>query len=216
MKKSVERWRSYVNSELKRSGYPLPPEHVLAVMDRESRGHAGAVNPKSGASGLMQVMPIALKDYNNHNSPKYTMAILRAKTDSAGRIQIRVGLWILARFVRGAYNYLQKRLKNVKLDDLIRTADFYYAAGPGNARKKLDQIKRPTYDAVKARFPNWSRVVPAQRVWNFVQKHGGQWDLPAIDDWLESNILIEKKKTKIGAAAGLVAIALAWSWFGKG
>ena len=157
-----------------------------------------------------------MKDYNNHNSPKYTMATLRAKTDSAGKIQIRVGLWILARFVRGAYNYLKKRLKNVKLDDLIRTADFYYAAGPGNARKKLDQIKRPTYDAVKAKFPNWDRVAPAQRVWDFVQKHGGIWNLPAIDGWLESNIIIEKKKTKIGAVAGLVAIALAWSWFGKG
>ena len=216
MRKSVERWRSVVNSELKRSGYPLPPEHVLAVMDRESRGKTGEVNTTSGASGLMQVMPIALKDYNNNNSPKYTMATLRAKSETAARIQIRVGLWILARFVRGAYNYLKKRLKNVQLDDLIRTADFYYAAGPGNARKKLNQIARPTYDAVKAKFPNWSRIVPAQRVWNFVEKNGGTWNLPAIDSWLESDIEKEKKKTKMGAAAGLIAIALAWSWFGKG
>jgi soluble lytic murein transglycosylase-like protein len=184
-------------------------------MSRESGGKVGEINTTSGASGLMQVMPIALKDYNQNHSKKYTMETLRSKTDSAGRIQVRVGLWILARFVRGAYNYLKKRLKNVKLDDLIRTADFYYAAGPGNARKKLDQVKRPTYDRVKAKFPKWHRIVPAQRVWNFVEKNGGRWDLQAIDGWLESNILIEKKKTKLGALAGLVAIALAWSWFGK-
>ena len=181
MKKNVERWRSLVESELERSGYPLPPEHVLAVMQRESSGKIGIVNPSSGASGLMQVMPIALKDYNKHNSPRYTMSDLRSKSQSAARIQIRVGMWILARFVRGAYRYLKKRLGTVALDDLIRIADFFYAAGPGNSRKRLDKIERPTYDAVKQRFPTWDRIKPAQLVWDRVEKWGGKWNLPKID-----------------------------------
>jgi soluble lytic murein transglycosylase-like protein len=211
----VDKWRALVDDELSRSGYPLPPEHVLAVMDRESRGNVGAVNPKSGASGLMQVMPIALKDYNQHNTPKYKMADLREKTDQAARIQVRVGLWILARFVKGAYNYLKKRLRDVALDDLIRTADFFYAAGPGASRKKLDKVQRPTYDNVKATYPTWDRIAPAQRVWDWVESHGGHWDIPSIDRWLESNILVDKKKTTSGAILGLLALALFWEYFGK-
>lgn len=212
---NVEKWRSLVEAELARSGYPLPPEHVLAVMKRESNGQVGTVNKSSGASGLMQVMPIALKDYNKHNSPKYSMADLRSKSNTAATRQVRVGLWILARFVRGAYKYLKRKLGNVALDDLIRTADFYYAAGPGNARKRLDKIDRPTYDAVKARFPNWDRIVPAQLVWDRVQQYGGTWDLPNIDRWLESNIVIDNKKTMGGAVLGLLAIALAWGYFAR-
>ena len=215
MRASVKKWAGVVKEELARSGYPLPPEHVLAVMDRESRGYVGAVNPSSGASGLMQVMPIALKDYNQNNKQKYSMDNLRAKTFQAGRIQIRVGLWILARFVKGAYNYLKKKLGNVHLDDLIKTADFFYAAGPGNAKKKLNTISRPTYDSVKNKFPKWDRVIPAQRVWDWVKTNGGKWDTAAIDRWLEGGILIEKKKTAMGAIVGILAIVLAWEYFGR-
>jgi hypothetical protein len=185
-------------------------------MDRESKGRTGVVNPSSGASGLMQVMPIALKDYNQNHKIKYTMADLRSKTSAGARIQVRVGLWILARFWRGAYKYLKKRLGEVALDDLARVADFFYAAGPGNSRKKLDKIERPTYDAVKARYPKWDRIIPAQRVWDWVAQHGGQWDIESIDKWLEGGILIEKKKTMLGAALGLVLIAVAWWYFQKG
>jgi hypothetical protein len=216
MSKGVDQWRSLVGAELDRSRYPLPPELVLAVMKRESNGKVGVINSSSGASGLMQVMPIALKDYNQNHKLKYTMADLRSKTSAGARIQVRVGLWILATFWRGAYRYLKKKLGEVALDDLARTADFFYAAGPGNARKKLDKIARPTYDAVKARYPNWDRIVPAQRVWDWVSTHGGKWELDAIDNWLESGILAEKKKTMLGAALGLVLIAVAWWFFTKG
>lgn len=214
-KKGVDQWRSLVGAELDRSRYPLPPELVLAVMKRESNGKTGVVNTSSGASGLMQCMPIALADYNQNHKLKYTMSDLRSKTGSGARIQVRVGLWILARFWRGAYNYLKKRLGNVALDDLAKTADFFYAAGPGNARKRLDQVKRPTFEAVKARFPKWDRIVPAQRVWDWVEDHGGQWKLDAIDQWLEGGVLAEKKNTILGAALGLVLIAVAWWYFSQ-
>ena len=139
----VEKWSTLINSELGRAGYPLPPELVKAVMYRESRGNVGAINPSSGASGLMQVMPIALKDYNQNHQRKYTMADLRGKTQTAAKTQIRIGLWILARFWKGAFNYLRKRLGEVALDDLARIADMFYAAGPGNSKKKIAKVHQP-------------------------------------------------------------------------
>jgi hypothetical protein len=204
-----------VEAEIRRSGYPLPPELVLAVMARESRGNPGVINPSSGASGLMQVMPIALKDYNRHNSPTISMDYMQLKNDGGARAQIRVGLWILARFWRGAYRYLKKKLGEVPLDDLAKTADFFYASGPANAKKKLDRVPRPTFEAVKARFPDSHRIAPAQRVWDSVRKMGGQWDLAAIDQWLEGGVIQQQQKTLFGAAAGLALIAVAWWYFAR-
>lgn len=211
----VDKWYRLVVSELDRSRCPLPPELVLAVMDRESAGKLGVIS-SAGAAGLMQVMPISLKSYNQHNTPHYTMADLKSKSPSKAPIQIRVGLWVLARYWKGAYNYLKKKLGEVSLDDLAKTADFFYAAGPGASRKRLDKVKRPTFENVKARFPKWDRIIPAQRVWDWVGKHGGTWNLESIDKWLEGEIVEEKKKTMIGAAVGIALIAVAWFFFQKG
>lgn len=215
MTKGIAQWRALIDSELDKSGYPLPPELVEAVMHRESRGRVGAVNPSSGASGLMQVMPIALKDYNQNHTQKYKMSDLRSKTSAGARVQVRVGLWILGRFWRAAYKYMKKKLATVALDDLAKISDIFYAAGPGNARKRLDKIV-PTYDNAKAAFPKWDRIIPAQKVWDYVASAGGDWKLQAIDDWLESGVLIEKKKTYMGAALGVVIIAIAVWYFQKG
>lgn len=215
MTKAIEKWRPSIAAELARSGYPLPPELVEAVLSRESGGSVGVINPSSGASGLMQVMPIALKDYNQNHTRKYTMADLRSKTTAGARIQIRVGLWILARFWRGAFSYMHKKIANVELDDLARIADIFYAAGPGNAKKKLDRIV-PTYDNAKATFPKWDRIIPAQKVLDYVSNAGGQWDVVALNDWLNTGKLIDQKKTAIGAAVGVLLIALALWYFQKG
>ena len=67
----VDQWQALIAAELERAGYPLPGELVEAVMHRESRGRVGVINPSSGASGLMQVMPVALRDYNNNHKHKY-------------------------------------------------------------------------------------------------------------------------------------------------
>jgi soluble lytic murein transglycosylase-like protein len=210
----VEQWRSAVEQELDRARLPLPAELVLAVMKRESNGRVGVKNPRSGASGLMQVMPIALKHYNQNHTTKYGMTDLRATTQQAGVVQIRVGLWILAFFVKSAYRYLKRRLGEVPLDDLIRTTDFFYAAGPGNARKKLDKVPRPSFENVKARWPNWDRIAPAQLVWT--RSQGAAWDVGGIDSWLEGDIADETEKAGMGAAVGLVIMAIAWFYFEKG
>lgn len=214
MADGIEQWKSAVHAELARSKYPLPPELVLAIMKRESNGRVGVKNPRSGASGLMQVMPIALRHYNQNHRVKYTMADLRAKTIGDGTIQIRVGLWILGFFVKSAYRYLNRRLGEVPIDDLIRTADFFYAAGPGNARRKLDLVSRPTFDNVKARWPHWDRIAPAQLVWS--RSQDAAWDMDGIDRWLQGNVDDEDEQTQKGAAIGIVIIAIAWWYFEKG
>lgn len=208
----VEKWREIVLSELRRGNYPLPPDLVLAVIKRESNGSVGVVNPSSGASGLMQVMPIALRHYNENHSQQYTMADLRSKTSAAAKIQIRIGIWILAFFWKSAYRYLKSKLGTVPLEDLCKVADFFYAAGPGNAKRKLDQLPRPTYVATKRSFPNWDRIVPAQRVWDFVQNSGAQWDISAIDRWLSGEITDDDQQTKKGAAIAIVIVAIAM-WY---
>jgi hypothetical protein len=213
--KEVAKWRPVIAAELARSGYPLPPELIEAVLSRESGGSVGVINHSSGASGLMQVMPIALRDYNQHHRRKYTMSDLRSKTTAGAQIQIRVGLWILARFWRGAFRYMSQKINNVEIDDLARIADIFYASGPGNAKKKLDQIV-PTFDNAKARFPNWDRIIPAQRILDYVAAAGGQWDVVRIGDWLKTGKLIEQKKTAIGAAVGVLIIAVALWYFQRG
>jgi len=205
---SVDRWRDIVQAEISRIGVPLPADLPLAVMKRESGGVAGAVNPSSGASGLMQVMPIALQDYNQNHSQQYTMSQLRGKDSLSAKIQIRVGLWILQRFIRGAYNYLKKRLGEVALDDLIRIADTFYAAGPGTAKKRLNKLPNPTWTSVKSTYPKWDRVGPAELVWESAKS--APWDLQSIDQWLESNIQKHKKTAAAGAIAGLLIILVMW------
>lgn len=208
----VEKWRPVVLSELSKVGYPLPPELVLAVMLRESGGRAGAVNPSSGASGLMQVMPISLKWFNQKHGTKHTMQDLQGKSPRSARIQIRMGIWILGQFWRSAYKYIKKRVGEVALDDLARIADTFYAAGPGNATKRLDQVK-PIWELIAARFPNWDRIKPAELVWTRATESGANWDLNAIDSWLSGAVIIDKKKAISGALVGLLAIALAWLYF---
>lgn len=46
----VERWRALV------SRYPWPVEKVLSIMQCESKGDPNAYNPRSGATGLLQIL----------------------------------------------------------------------------------------------------------------------------------------------------------------
>jgi hypothetical protein len=210
MHKSVEKWRSLVESELARGGYPFPPEHILSIMFRESRGNPRAISNK-GAVGLMQVMPIALKDYNRNHKHSYTMTQLKASP----QIQVRVGTWILGSFVKSAYRYLKKRVGRVALDDLIRIADTFYATGPKWARARLDKLDIPTWDNVRARFPNWDRVRPAELVWERANEGGAVWSFQSIDRWLVGHLSIDQQKTAGGAILGLLVVVAAWFWFKK-
>lgn len=216
MKPAIEKWRATAQRELDRLGAPLPASQVLAIMWRESNGQVGVKNPKSGASGLMQVMPIALKDYNQNHTQQYTMDQLRATDPASAGVQIRVGTWILTRFMKSAYKYLKSKIGGVPLDELVKVADTFYAAGPGASRRRLDQIQNPTWSNIKARFPNWDRIGPAELIWTRSNDDGANWALPDIDGWLEGQVIDDKKKATGGALIGVLLIVVAWYFLKKG
>lgn len=215
--KLAESWRPVVVEEMNRAGVPLPVDLVLTLLDLESGGVAGAVNPKSGASGLMQVMPGTLKDYNKKHAVAVSLAELRGKSPAAGRLQIRVGVWVLSMFWRGAYRYILKRSDNVPTDDLARIADLYYVAGPGATRRRLDKAPRPTFDAVSAMFPSWAALRHPRNIFKRLDEQGGvSWRLDDIADWLHSTALAPPGRRPVdGFVIASIGVLLAWWWMKK-
>jgi soluble lytic murein transglycosylase-like protein len=216
MKAAIEKWRATVQRELDRLGAPLPSSQVLAIIWRESNGRVGVKNPKSDASGLMQVMPIALKDYNQNHAQKYTMDQLRATDPASAAIQIRIGTWILNRFMKAAYKYLKSKIGVVPLDELVKVTDTFYAAGPGASRRRLDKIQKPTWSNIKARFPDWDRIGPAELIWTRANADGANWAISDIDGWLEGLVIDDKQKNISGALIGVLLIVVAWFYLKKG
>jgi len=208
---SVLKWTPVVIAELSRAQVPLPRDLILSVIDVESRGKAGQVNPKSGASGLMQVMPGTLASYNESN-PTVSLSELRSSSPVAGVKQIRVGLWVLATYWRGAHNYLSERLAQVPIDELAHIADLYYVAGPGATRKRLDKLGSPTWAGVQARFPNWNALPHPRNV--FKRLDGLQWPVEAISSWLETKSIM-KPGPREGFALAVLGILVAWYFLRK-
>lgn len=60
----IEQWGPLVASYFR----PEDVERVMCLMDLESRGDPGAVNPTSGATGLMQVMPFWARRFGHTRS----------------------------------------------------------------------------------------------------------------------------------------------------
>lgn len=72
--------------------YPkISNEMVRAIIYVESRGQTDAVSHK-GAIGIMQIMPIALEEYNRVNKSVYIISDLYRK-----HINIRIGVWVYSR-----------------------------------------------------------------------------------------------------------------------
>lgn len=207
-RKSVLRWSPVVDAELARAGVPLPRDLILAVIDVESRGAPGITNPKSGAAGLLQVMPGTLDSYNQaHPSAPVSLDELRSSAAVAAVKQIRVGLWVLASYWKSAYRYLAKRLSTVPIDELSRIADLFYVAGPGATRHRLDKLSTPSWGGLQAAFPNWNALPHPRNV--FGKLEGLQWPLEAIQDWVstEDSILEDPQK---GLAVAVAGILVAW------
>jgi hypothetical protein len=212
-RKSVLRWSPVVDAELVRAGVPLPRDLILAVIDVESRGFPGITNPKSGASGLMQVMPVTLESYNQtHQSSPVSLYELRSSSAVAAVKQIRVGLWVLASYWKGAYKYLAGRLTAVPIDDLSRIADLFYVAGPGATRRRLDKLSLPSWAGVQAAFPSWVALPHPRNVFALLEDI--QWPLEAIHDWVTTEgSILEDPQT--GLAVAVAGILMAW-WFMRG
>ena len=201
--RAVERWRGIVRSELERGNYPWPAELILALIHTESAGVAGAVNQASGASGLMQVMPIVVKGFNRKYGTNLTMDTMRAKTPEAVRLQIRIGLNALANFWRNAYVELGRRAE-IPVSDLARIADLWYVAGGRYAKRALRRSPAPTWTAIAAANPGRA-VTHAETVWERTHRAVPIWDYAAIDAFLGKKY----RPARSGFLAGLILIGLA-------
>lgn len=196
-----------IKTELSRFGIPLPVELVQAVIDIESGGVPGIVNQKSGATGLGQVMPVVVKDFNKAHGTNITMADLRGKDSTSIELQIRIAVWILGRFWKGAYNYLSKRLDDVPIDELTKIADLFYVAGPGATKKKLNKLTTPTFAGLKSIYPKWNAFPHVERLFKRIDDPSG-WDLSSISSWLHSPGLKARFEREPKLAALLAIIAL--------
>lgn len=181
---NARRWEPVAQAELDRHKCPLPVDLVLALIDRESSGIPGIVNATSGAMGLMQVMPVVVRDYNAATGDGITRGELTGKTDADAEKQIRIGVWVLLRFWRSAYKYLSGRTSVMKADDLARIADLFYVAGPGQTQRKLNTLQNPTWDAVQERFPEWNALPHPRYV--FARTNTALWPWTAIYQWLDA------------------------------
>jgi len=201
---NTARWAPLVLTELQKQGLPLPVELILAVIDVESRGVTGLVNPKSGASGLMQVMPIALKHYNSTHAVKFTMADLQSKTNPVA--QIRVGTWILGQFWRNAHDYLSRRLATISMDELAKIADLMFAAGGAAVRKKLDKLPVPTVEGLKTQFSSWNALPHIENVFNRVST--SSISETAVNNWVTSSAKTSITPGGAGGAGDWIVKAL--------
>ena len=208
-KKRVERWRELVRSELSKAKIPLPEDLILAVIDVESDGQPGLQNPKSGASGLMQVMPKTLQWYNQQTGSNIPLSWLRS--DSHPAEQIRTGIWVLGQFWRGAYNYLSNRVSEIPTDELAKIADLFYVAGPGATRRRLDKLEIPFFSYVEQRFPSWNALPHPRNVWKALPS-AVQWDTAGISNWLGKAEKIVKRARE-GAIFSILAIFVGYWLF---
>lgn len=208
---AVQRWQPIVAAELAAQSIPLPNELILAVMQVESGGSPGIVNPKSGASGLLQVMPGTLADYNKRHGSSITLDEMRGKTDSDAAKQIKVGIDIVATYWRSAYKYLAKRWNDVvPIYELAHIADLFYVAGPGATRAKMDKLPNPTWAAIQAAYPSWNALPHPKKV----LAEPKPWNIPAIESWLNATFEVVKDPKK-GFALGIL-ILMGFYWWTKG
>jgi hypothetical protein len=209
--KASEKWRGAVVEELIKQSVPLPSDLIVSLIHVESRGRPGLINKKSGASGLTQVMPVTLKDFNKRTGKNYTMNDLQKDDYSSALKQIEVGISVLSNYWRSAFNYLSQRYDNVPIDELAHIADLFYVAGPGATKKRLNQLSNPTWHEIQNAFPKWNALPHPRNVF----KEPIPWDIEEIAGWLSGSISKIAKNPVTGFAFGIL-ILMATYWLLKG
>lgn len=96
MKAQVERWRRLVERVVAESNSPVPPSFVLALIEGESGGNPKALNPRSGATGLLQITKSPIEGYNLRYQTGYGRQDMLEPEKN-----VRVGVWHLTQVVRG-------------------------------------------------------------------------------------------------------------------
>ena len=222
----IERWRALVEKEMSTGGYPWPSELVLSVMRYESGGQAGNVNQKSGASGLLQVMPGTLKHFNQATGNDIPLSSLRGQSQQDAQAQIHVGMWVLGRYWRSAARWL-RRLNgpqaDLPLEDLARFGSAFYVAGPGNIQRRAPADRPLTWKDWERKFPKANSTAYCNRIWNKVLSLNPTWNLAAIDKWIgkppDVTIpppppLIAKKSPVIGMLVAMLILSIGY-WMMK-
>ena len=219
----TERVRSYlpiITAELERGGYPFPPALILSIIQAESGGDAEEVNEKSGASGLMQLMPVAVRDYNQRNKTDYKMEDIRGASEQAAIANIRIGLNLLGEFWRGAYRYLKRRIGAPPLDDLAQISQMFYVMGGSGAKKVLNTMSNPTFASVAKTWPNKSWVLYIKKIWRLTGDQNPVWNMDAIDRWVDPESIPDKppliaKTPRNGFLLAVLVIAVASAYLKK-
>lgn len=176
----IELLRPYVLWECR----DIPPDLVLAIIQRESGGNIGIEGTgktRCGtladlhgnsvsvchALGLMQTIPATIKWYNESvaDSQRATVEDMIGADERAARLQIRVGCKYLA-YVN---HFLHKKFPSFcpaaslsqASDDQISLVLTGYTVGHGDTLKKIqgliDTGNRVTFSAIKNAYPDWGK-----------------------------------------------------------
>ena len=105
--------------------YMVDPDIVRAIIERESGGKADAVNPETGAAGLMQIMPRTWDAQVTEMSRCFCLSPTELALDHVDPYDnVRVGLWLLSTLI-------------TRYEDALPYALDCYALGEGAAEERL-------------------------------------------------------------------------------
>lgn len=105
--------------------YVVDPDIVRAIIERESGGKADAVNPETGAAGLMQIMPRTWDAQVTEMSRCFGLSPAEMDLDPVDPYDnVRVGLWLLSTLI-------------TRYEDALPYALDCYALGEGAAEERL-------------------------------------------------------------------------------
>ena len=105
--------------------YMVDPDIVRAIIERESGGKADAVNPETGAAGLMQIMPRTWDAQVTEMSRCFGLSPTELALDPVDPYDnVRVGLWLLSTLI-------------TRYEDALPYALDCYALGEGAAEERL-------------------------------------------------------------------------------
>ena len=105
--------------------YAVDPDIVRAIIERESGGKADAVNPETGAAGLMQIMPRTWDAQVTEMGRAFNITADEMDMDPLDPYDnVRVGLWLLSTLI-------------TRYEDALPYALDCYALGEGAAEERL-------------------------------------------------------------------------------
>jgi hypothetical protein len=176
LERHAERWRPTVVAELGRIHSSVPPELVLAAWWQESRGDPNALNP-SGATGLGQVLPVALQFYNESTANTLSIADLRGDSPRAVALQARVSIWLYDWNARRVVSWLGP---DADPEDVYMLTLVSYHQGWRALRKRLQGLREAglavSYETLKRQYPTGWKT-PGDRLWSHQDKNLRDWRL---------------------------------------